>query len=61
MNKTKLTTEDLSKAIQFMKDHSIGSDEISLDRLIGWIKYPLNKRRGTRIMETKFHEDSLNE
>jgi hypothetical protein len=43
MNKTKLTTEDLSKAIQFMKDHCVGSDEMALDRLMGWIRHPIGR------------------
>lgn len=40
MNKTELTPEDLSKAIQFLKDNSINPDEVSLDRLVGWLNAP---------------------
>lgn len=66
MNKTELTTEDLSKAIQFMKDHCIGSDEITLDRLMGWIKRPLKvkgpERKSVELepIEIKY-EDIVND
>jgi len=38
--KAELTPEDLAKAIQFMKDHSIRDDEIRLDRLVRWLNAP---------------------
>lgn len=43
MNKYQLTQEDLSRAIQFLKNNSIGSDEVSLERLVGWMKHPRHK------------------
>jgi hypothetical protein len=45
MNKTELAPEDLSKAIQFLKDNAISPDEVSLDRLVGWINAPRDKPR----------------
>jgi len=43
--KNELTPEDLSKAIQFLKDNAINHDEVSLDRLVRWINAPREKPR----------------
>jgi hypothetical protein len=40
MNKTELTTEDLTKAIQFLKDNAIPPEEVDLSRLVGWLNAP---------------------
>lgn len=54
--KTEITKEDLSKAIQFLKDNSISSDEISLSRLIGWI----NNRNISRKLFDNINESDSN-
>ena len=43
--KTELTPEDLAKAIQFLKDNAIPSEEVSLGRLVGWLNAPREKPR----------------
>lgn len=43
VNKAELTQEDLSKAIQFLKDNAISSDEVNLERLVGWLNNPISK------------------
>ncbi len=43
--KTEPTPEDLAKAIQFLKDNAISTDEVDLNRLVGWLNAPrLDKR-----------------
>lgn len=43
MNKAELTQEDLSKAIQFLKDNAISPDAVSLERLVGWLNNPISR------------------
>jgi hypothetical protein len=51
-----LSPQDLSKAIQFLKDNAIRPEAVSLERLVGWLNNPLHKRKGFDIVETNLHK-----
>lgn len=59
MSKTELTPKDLAKAIQFLKNNAIPSEEIDLGRLVGWLNEHRDKPRYKGIVVAEINPKDL--